>query len=214
MSVDLVPSRRERKKQATRQALHEAAFGLAEEYGLAGVTVEAIADRADVAPRTFFNYFACKEDAILDRDPDRPEELRRALIERPDDEDAVTALRQVMEAEVARRILDTERSVRRMRLIQMEPQLRGAMARILEEMEEALVAGIAERTGQKADEDIYPALLVSAVWGAFKVAHHRWSELDGQVSFASLLASAFDILARGLAPPPTTRPPTHESPRR
>jgi AcrR family transcriptional regulator len=206
MSVDLVPSRRERKKLATRQALHEAAFGLAEEYGLAGVTVDAIADRADVAPRTFFNYFACKEDAILDRDPDRPEALRQALLGRPSGEDALTALRHVMEAEVARRVLDTERFVRRMRLIQMEPQLRAAMAGISEEIEEALVAGIAERTGQNADEDLYPALVVSAAWGAFKVAHLRWGDLDGQVSFESLLASAFDTLARGLAPNPPPAP--------
>ena len=52
MTVELAPSRRERKKQATRQAIHEAAFTLAEEDGLVGVTVEAIAARADVATRT------------------------------------------------------------------------------------------------------------------------------------------------------------------
>ncbi len=83
MPVQLETSRRERKKQATRQALHEAAFVLVEEHGLAVVTVEAIADRADVATRTFFNYFSSKEEAVLDRDPGRPEALRRALLERP-----------------------------------------------------------------------------------------------------------------------------------
>ena len=36
MSIDLVPSRRERKKQATRQALHDAAFTLAEATGWPG----------------------------------------------------------------------------------------------------------------------------------------------------------------------------------
>ena len=51
MTVQLETSRRERKKQATRQALYEAAFVLVEEHGLAAVTVEAIADRADVATR-------------------------------------------------------------------------------------------------------------------------------------------------------------------
>jgi AcrR family transcriptional regulator len=72
MSVELTASRRERQKQVTRQALHEAAFTLAEESGLSGATVEAIAGRADVATRTFFNYFASKEDAVLDCDPARP----------------------------------------------------------------------------------------------------------------------------------------------
>jgi AcrR family transcriptional regulator len=97
VTVQLETSRRERKKQATRQALHEAAFGLVEENGLAAVTVEAIADRADVATRTFFNYFSAKEDAVLDRDPGRPEAVRQALLERPEAEDALTALRRVMD---------------------------------------------------------------------------------------------------------------------
>ena len=147
MSIDLAPSRRERKKQATRQALHEAAFTLAEEHGLAGLTVEAIAARADVAPRTFFNYFACKEDAILNRDPDWPETLRLAVVDRPAGEDPLTALRRVLEEEGGRRLLDADRFLRRMRSSAPEPHLQAAMAGISEETEQALVAGVAERTG-------------------------------------------------------------------
>jgi AcrR family transcriptional regulator len=214
VSVELAPSRRERKKQATRRALHEAAFALAEDLGLAGVTVEAIAERADVATRTFFNYFASKEDAVLDRDPDRPEALRHAVLARPAGEDALTALRAVMEEEAARRVLDAERFFRRMRLIRAEPQLRMAMAGISEEIEQALVAGIAERTGQDAGIDLYPALVVSAAWGAFKVAFLRWCDLGGHTSFEALLAAAFDILSRGLRPPmPAYRPPPPPEPR-
>jgi AcrR family transcriptional regulator len=196
---DLVPSRRERKKQATRQALHEAAFRLAEEYGLAGVTVEAIADEADVAPRTFFNYFACKEDAILNRDPEWPEALRRAVVERPAAEDPLTALRRVMEEEAGRRILDADRFLRRMRLLRQEPQLAAAMAGISEETEHALVAGIAERTRQDGADDLYPALVVGAAWAAFKVAVLRWGDLGGRISLTALLASAFDTLSNGLS---------------
>jgi AcrR family transcriptional regulator len=210
VSVDLVLTRRERKKQATRQALHEAAFTLAEEYGLAGVTVESVADRADVAPRTFFNYFACKEDAILDRDPERPDALRRAVIERPAGEDALTALRRVMEDEAARRVLDADRFVRRVRLVRREPQLKAVMAGISEEFEYALVAGIAERTGRDTETDLYPALVVSVAWGAFKVAHMRWGDLGGRVPLASLLATAFDILSGQLGPPPAIHYPSAE----
>ena len=56
---------RERKKLATRQALHEAALRLVAEHGLASVSIDDIAERADVSPRTFFNYFASKDDAVL-----------------------------------------------------------------------------------------------------------------------------------------------------
>ncbi|WP_433393190.1 TetR/AcrR family transcriptional regulator [Micromonospora sp. KLBMP9576] len=67
---------RERKKEATRLALHEAALRLATEQGLDRVTVEAIADAANVSRRTFSNYFSGKEEAIFHGDAVR---LRRLL---------------------------------------------------------------------------------------------------------------------------------------
>lgn len=59
------PGMRERKKLRTRQAIELAAIDLVLEHGLDGVTVDAIAERADVTPRTFFNHFADKTDAVL-----------------------------------------------------------------------------------------------------------------------------------------------------
>jgi len=59
------PGMRERKKLRTRQAIELAAIDLVLEHGLDGVTVDAIAEHADVTPRTFFNHFADKTDAVL-----------------------------------------------------------------------------------------------------------------------------------------------------
>lgn len=56
---------RERKKAETWAALHEAAASLALQHGVDQTTVEAVAASAGVSPRTFFNYFQVKEDAIL-----------------------------------------------------------------------------------------------------------------------------------------------------
>jgi AcrR family transcriptional regulator len=56
---------RERKKQARRAALIDAAQQLVAEHGLDAVTVEMISAEAGVSPRTFFNYFETKDDAVL-----------------------------------------------------------------------------------------------------------------------------------------------------
>jgi AcrR family transcriptional regulator len=64
MAIDSNLSRRERRKQETRQRLMGAAFRLFCERGYDATTVEDITEAADVAKGTFFNYFATKE-AIL-----------------------------------------------------------------------------------------------------------------------------------------------------
>jgi AcrR family transcriptional regulator len=72
MSTEVAPEPvglRERKKRARRMALIDAAHHLVERDGLDGVTVDAICAEAGVSPRTFFNYFESKDDAVLGMEP-------------------------------------------------------------------------------------------------------------------------------------------------
>jgi AcrR family transcriptional regulator len=57
---------RERKKQQTRRAIHEAALHLIDEHGLEATTIEQICHAADVSTRTFFNYYPSKAAAALE----------------------------------------------------------------------------------------------------------------------------------------------------
>ena len=60
--TDIEVSRRERKKEETKERIIQAAFQLFRKHGVEGTTVEEICDCADVAKGTFFNYFPRKEE--------------------------------------------------------------------------------------------------------------------------------------------------------
>ncbi|GIF05108.1 TetR/AcrR family transcriptional regulator [Actinoplanes siamensis] len=74
---------RERKKMATRMALHEAAVRLAAERGADNVTIDAIAEAAGVSRRTFTNYFANKEEVFYYRDAYRMRRLCDSIRRQP-----------------------------------------------------------------------------------------------------------------------------------
>src|ERR1700753_3514974 len=78
-----IPSdRRSRKRLATRQGISDAATLLFMERGFDHVTVDEIAEAADVGRMTVFNHFRRKEDLFFDRDEEGREILREALRQR------------------------------------------------------------------------------------------------------------------------------------
>ena len=60
-----IPSRREKHKARTRQALREAALQLFASQGYDSTTADEIAEQVGVSARTFFRYFATKESALF-----------------------------------------------------------------------------------------------------------------------------------------------------
>lgn len=83
ISGEEAPGLRERKRAARWEAIVNAARDLTEEHGLVGFTVEQLCERVGVSRRTFFNYFASKEDAVLGRDNDSvPTDLIEPFLER------------------------------------------------------------------------------------------------------------------------------------
>ncbi len=96
-------SLRERKKLATRRTLRRVAIDLVAERGFARVTVEDIAEAADVSPRTFFNYFPTKEAAVFGADPDRLDRIRAGIVSAAPGQDAHAALREVLAADARAR---------------------------------------------------------------------------------------------------------------
>src|SRR4051812_29608489 len=93
MSIDAAVGRREGKKAATRESPIEAAFALFIGKGFEATTVEEIADAVDVSSRTFFRYFASKEDVVLTFQEEQQAMFLERLRARPATEPVVTALK-------------------------------------------------------------------------------------------------------------------------
>src|ERR1041385_8301006 len=86
------PSLRQRHVDRTRQAIIDAAFELFLERGFAPTTIDEIAERADIAPRTFFRYFPTKESLLFNDSHEQIEQIIQLLRERPAGEAAYESL--------------------------------------------------------------------------------------------------------------------------
>jgi AcrR family transcriptional regulator len=199
-------SLRERKKLATRRSLRRVALDLVAERGFAHVTVEDIAEAADVSPRTFFNYFPSKEAAVVGADPDRVATLRERIVHEAPGESVLTALRVVMtsEAEAWADELselggDPADWLRRVKEARADPHLRAAHAAQMAMVERAITEGLAERLGTDPDRDPYPGLLAAMAAGVFRSSMNFWAGSGGTMPLGQLIDLAFRALADGLS---------------
>ena len=198
-------SLRERKKLATRRSLRRHALDLVAQRGFANVTVEDIAEAADVSPRTFFNYFPSKEAVLFGADPDRAASLRERLVQTAPGAPALDALRIVI-AEDAQAVADELRELggnpvdwlRRMKEARADPHLRAAHAAQMALVERAATEGLAQRLGADPDRDPYPALLAATAASVFRASISFWAGSGGAVPLTQLIDLAFRALADGL----------------
>lgn len=198
-------SLRERKKLATRRSLRRVALGLFADRGFSHVTVEDIAEAADVSPRTFFNYFPSKEAVLFGADPDRIAVLRDRVVREAPGEPALEALRVVM-ADDAQAVADELNDLggdpadwlRRMKQARADPHLRAAQAAQMAMTERAITEGLAERLGTDPERDPYPGLLAATASGVFRASMQFWAGSGGTVPLGQLIDLAFRALADGL----------------
>jgi AcrR family transcriptional regulator len=182
--VDSVITLRERKKAATRQSLHEAALRLAMADGLDNTTIEDIADEVGVSRRTFSNYFANKEDAVLHRDRERTQRLLELVRARPGGERPWLALRRGVAELYEEMTIPDPGWVAQLRLLRQHPSLmaRQAADQIAAENELADVLLVRGTT------DLELARLMAAAFlAATRTAGRLWLESGGEQPLRELL---------------------------
>jgi AcrR family transcriptional regulator len=202
VTIDHAPTRRERKKLETRQALERAALRLFGERGYEQTTVEDIAEAADVAVRTFFRYFSSKQDVLFGEVvTDRVVRLRTELAARPLDEDLLDSIRTVMDLLDFTGPDEEEQILARMELMRRQPSFVTRYLEIMDEMRSTVVDFVAERTGLDPSRELFPLLVGGACVASWDSSLKLWVASGATTSLSKLRNDAFTTLTAGLAVP-------------
>ncbi|WP_283137813.1 TetR/AcrR family transcriptional regulator [Rhizohabitans arisaemae] len=164
---------RERKKQQTRTALIDTALDLFLTQGYETTTVDEIAAAVNVSQRTFFRYFATKEEVALACFVETEHAFFAEFMLRLDHEAPFAALctawRTIMQTTI---LSNTERSQRfrkSVRLAEMSPILFAGNLRRNLKVGKQLADAIATRWGIDPEADPRPILIVEFFWAAVRV---------------------------------------------
>lgn len=154
-------SLRQKHLDRTRQSILSAAYELFEERGFSATTVDDIAARADVAPRTFFRYFPTKESVLFPNTAAKLQLVREALAERPAEEPIAESLIAVMFG-LAESTIDKHQMELIHRIASKNANvLKGQRREMLEEFCDGLADVVSERTGIPANDVELQAMLTS-----------------------------------------------------
>jgi AcrR family transcriptional regulator len=186
-----VPTLRDRKRERTREAIETAAFRLFAERGYDGVTVAQIAAAADVAPRTYFRYFATKEDVLFGRDAEVLDAVAGIIDGRPRGEDPVATARACSLAMGAWAEDHRALLVDRAAVIDATPSLSGRERAKLGAIEELAAARLARRMRAGAGNPL-PLLLAKLATACFEVGVQNG--LRRRAAFEQTIGAAWDAL--------------------
>ncbi|MFJ9430407.1 TetR family transcriptional regulator [Streptomyces sp. NPDC101490] len=188
----------QRKRQLVSDELREAALQLLALKGFDAVTIDEIAATAGVSKRTFFRYFASKEDVVVQFLVDMGTGMRAALASRPGEERPSVALQHAVWVSMAACADHSDRALRVVRLILSTPALRARFLERQDQWRDDLAAELAQRLRLDPDTDLYPRLAAGMALTAFDAVLRRWSGSGGAEDPAELTRRAFATIAPAL----------------
>jgi AcrR family transcriptional regulator len=204
-------TRQGRKKRRTRALIQETAWELFAAHGYDATTIKAIADAADVAPRTVTMHFPAKDDLLFaDEDHFAAERLEQRLATRPAGQPALETVRQWMTDTIAEVDSDPAGNAEywrgralRARLIADNDRLRGLARASYATAERVLAAAVAADLHLEA-EALAPALTATIVVTGLRELYdsHEARALGPEPSgseLVQLVNQVIDYAAAGLA---------------
>jgi AcrR family transcriptional regulator len=208
---------RERKKQRTREALIDAALRLFQEHGVAETTLDDVCSQAEVSKRTFFRYFAGKEELALAPSHElwstylsEVERLRpggRTVFEALQ-EALMTALDQMTSPHWAERMAACRR------LAEDSPSITAHNLSFCDRISDEACKAVSAQLALTDPEDLRPRLAQDLLIAAFQSAMVQWAHTPGRKTAAGLRSRVEHALAAAAQVTTYTGAPGHGPGRR
>lgn len=188
-----------RRARLVREEVSQIAIRLFVARGYDDVSVDDIAAAANMSQRTFFRYFATKDEIVLQYERQLRGRLHDAVRLRPSDEGPVTALTNAFIETSSAPVEYRERARERGLLLRNAPMLQARARMVLAEADGELAQLLAARMSsvpRRIREERARVIVVSLV----AVADYAWNEWvtsDSKKDPATYLARAFHVLTAG-----------------
>jgi mycofactocin system transcriptional regulator len=193
--VDDARTRSGRPRSTSRADLERIGFELFERKGFEETTIDDIAVAAGIGRRTFFRYFASKNDLVWGDFEGQLVRLRELLAEIPDDMPIMDGLRVTI---IEFNSFDRDTVPwhrRRMELILRVPALQADSALRYNSWRSIITEFAGGRTG-RTSRDLEPRLIGNLALAAAVASYELWLE-DGTAELSDLMDAAFRRLAAG-----------------
>src|SRR6202051_1153001 len=166
------PGLRLRKRQQTRERLTRVAMALFLDRGFEATTLDEIAAAADISRRSFFHYFASKEDVVFAWQEESTAALIAAVAARPASESMLAAAENAILATV--RQIKPGEAIAVARLKRDNPALQARDQVKYEKLERALAEALGKRAGHKT-ERLQARLVAMIATGAMRIGGELWA---------------------------------------
>jgi AcrR family transcriptional regulator len=189
------PTLRDHARGAVRDEVMRRAWLLFGEQGFEATTVDQIAAAAGMSRRTFFRYFAGKDELVLERLQEAGGRVAAALGRRPADEPVWTALRAAFDEIVVRQEEHDEQARRVQLMLRNEPSVLASVEERRRRWLVLLVPLVAERLSpwRRRGPDTRPAAIVGSALACLDAAQEAWADNPG-TSLSTVLDEAMGAL--------------------
>jgi AcrR family transcriptional regulator len=205
MSESANSNRLERRMRQTAASLTAVSRRLTAERGLAGFTIEEVCDEVDVSRRTFFNYFASKEDAVLGGDTENDFEILSEAFLAGEPGDWSRALQDLVDLAVAHieaDDMDASTHTDFMAALEREPRLLARFIGVTRERERLIRVLVARREGV-GEDDPRAAAVVGILATLMQSSAQRFIDPANTQDFSTLLTTSLAAFRTVLAVPTT-----------